>query len=270
MTALAEAAGRLLLVGAGNMGGAMLDRWLAAGMPAERVTVVSPSGRAMPPGVRVVAEVPAATLDTIVLALKPQQIDALRTPAFAALSPTLIVSVLAGVRLADVAALCGAATAVRAMPNLPVAIGAGVTALHSAADAPEAARTAAATLMAPLGTVEWIADEALFDAVTALSGCGPAFLFRFVDALAAAGATMGLPADQAARLALATVAGSAAFAVAADASPAALADRVASKGGATRAGLDVLDAGGALDRLLAETLRAARDRAAALADAAPR
>ena len=145
-----------------------------------------------------------------------------------------------------------------------------VAGVDAAADAKGPARTAPAMLMAPLGTVGWIADGGLFAAVTGLSGCGPAFLFRFVDALAAAGATMGLPADQAARLALATVAGSAAFAAAADAPPGALADRVASKGGATRAGLDVLDAGGALDRLLAETLRAARDRAAALADAAPR
>ena len=260
--------GRLLLIGAGNMGGAMLARWLGAGLDAARVTVVSPSLRAMPAGVRVVAALPAGeAFDTVMLALKPQQIGALATPAFAALAPRLLVSILAGVEVATIAGLCRAEAVVRAMPNLPVSIGQGVTALYSDSDDPGVRATANA-LAAPLGQVEWIADEAQFDAVTALSGCGPGFVFRFVDALARAGAGLGLPADQAARLALATVAGSAALAAESAVAPATLADRVASPGGSTREGLNVLDRDDALARLLTETLRASRDRNVAMAAAA--
>ncbi|WP_302480024.1 pyrroline-5-carboxylate reductase family protein, partial [Sphingomonas bacterium] len=126
----------------------------------------------------------------------------------------------------------------------------------------------AVALAAPLGHVEWIADEGVFDAVTALSGCGPGFVFRFVDALAAAGAALGLPADQALRLARATVAGSARMAMEADESPSVLADRVASPGGSTREGLNILNRDDALRRLLSETLAAAARRNGELAAAA--
>jgi pyrroline-5-carboxylate reductase len=143
---------------------------------------------------------------------------------------------------------------VRVLPNLPVAIGKGVVALHGQQDAP------IKTLMTPLGLVEWIANEGDFDAVTALAGSGPAFLYRFIDALAQAGAATGLPADQAQRLALATVEGAALLAAASNVSPAELAERVASKGGSTRKGLDVLDADHALVGLLTDTLAAATAR----------
>lgn len=262
--------GRLLMVGCGAMGGAMLGRWLATGLDPGRVTVVSPSGRALPGGVRVVRAAPDpadASFDTILLALKPQKLPDLAGTPLIAHAPRLLVSVLAGVEEAVLAGLCGARGVVRAMPNLPVATGRGVVALHSTtADA--RARADAEALMRPLGLVEWIADEALFDAVTALSGCGPAFLFRFVDALAAAGAALGLPADQAHRLALATVEGSAAMAAASPDGTAALADRVASPGGSTREGLNVLDRDGALVRLLTDTLAASARRNAELAAAA--
>ncbi len=262
---------RLLMVGAGNMGGAMLRRWLDASVivPAA-VTVVSPSGRTMPDGVRVVPAIPTAdegAFDTIMLGLKPQQLATLRDGPLAGHAPRLLVSILAGVEVATLAALSDAAAVVRAMPNLPVAIGKGVVALHSAtADAP--VRAALTTLMEPLGHVEWIADEARFDDVTALAGCGPGFVFRFADALAQAGAALGLPGDQAARLALATLAGSAVMAAAADATPAVLADRVASPGGSTRQGLNVLDADDALVALLTETLAASARRNREMAAAA--
>ncbi len=116
-----------------------------------------------------------------------------------------------------------------------------------------------------LGLVEWLDDEALMDAATALSGCGPAFVYRFIDALAEAGAALGLDAGQAARMARATVAGAGISAARSDATPAAMADAVASKGGMTREGLDVLDRDGALKALVEQTLRAARDRGAQLA-----
>lgn len=270
MTATLADAGRVLMVGCGNMGGAMLGRWLGAGLDPARVTVVSPSGRAMPEGVAVVTAVPepdaepSGAFDTVVLALKPQKLGELRHTSFAAHAPRLLLSILAGVDEAGVAATCRAAAVVRAMPNLPVALGEGVTGLFSSTTDARA-RDVAEAMCAPLGHHEWIADEGLFDAVTALAGSGPAFLFRFVDALARAGAALGLPGDQARRLALATVRGSALMAAAADEAPAVLADRVASPGGSTREGLNVLDADDALVRLLTDTLGASERRNGELA-----
>lgn len=260
---------RLLMIGAGNMGGAMLRRWLATGMDPHTVTVVSPSGRVMPDGVRVVPTIPDAadeTFDIIMLALKPQQIGRLRDGPLAGRTPRLLMSILAGVDVETLGGLSGTTTVVRVMPNLPVASGHGVVALHTA-NADDATRAEVTALMQPLGLVEWIADEAQFDDVTALAGCGPAFLFRFIDALSQAGAALGLAPDQAARLALATVQGAAIMAADADVTPAILADRVASPGGSTREGLNVLDRADGLAALLADTLvaSAARNRAMAAA-----
>lgn len=257
----------LWLVGCGNMGGAMLRGWIAAGIAPAAVTVIDPGQPAVPDGVRVVSSPPAGGApDVIVLAVKPQLLDAV-APSLAQVRPAVLLSILAGVEEATLARKVPATSIVRAMPNLPVAIGKGVTALH-AATATDDARATAEALVAPLGKVEWISGEALFDAVTALSGCGPGFVFRFIDALAKAGAALGLPADQAARLALATVEGSAAMAAGAGESPAVLADRVASPGGSTREGLNVLDRDHALNALLEATLGASRDRNVALAAAA--
>ena len=244
----------------------MLRGWLAAGLHPEAVTVVDPAAPSVPEGVRVVGSPPQAAPEVIVLAVKPQLLDAV-APGLADVRPALLLSILAGVEEATLAARIGAPSIVRAMPNLPVAIGKGVTALH-ATQASDAARATSETLVRPLGAVEWIADEAMFDAVTALSGCGPGFVFRFIDALAAAGAALGLPQDQAARLALATVEGSAAMAAGAGENPAVLADRVASPGGSTREGLNVLDHEEALRALMTATLTASRDRNVALAIAA--
>jgi len=261
--------GRILLVGCGNMGGAMLSRWLATGLEADRVTVVSPSGRFVPGDVRVVRAVPVSErFDTILLALKPQKLGELADTALGDHAPDLLISILAGVEEPALALACPQARSiVRAMPNLPVALGHGVVALHSR-DATEVARARATELMRPFGLIEWIGDEALFDAVTALAGSGPAFLYRFADALAGAGAALGLPRDQADRLALATVEGAAMLAARSAESPAALADKVASPGGSTREGLDVLDRDEALVRLLAETLCAAERRNRNMAAAA--
>ncbi len=256
----------LWLIGAGNMGGAMLRGWIAAGLSPDAVTVIDPGSPAVPEGVRVLAVPEGTAPEVIVLAVKPQLLDAV-APSLADVRPAMLLSILAGVEEAALQARFTAESIVRAMPNLPVAIGKGVTALH-AAQASDAARATAETLVAPLGQVEWIGDEAMFDAVTALSGCGPGFVFRFIDALAAAGAALGLPGDQAARLALATVEGSAAMAAGAGESPASLADRVASPGGSTREGLNVLDRDQALKKLLEATLAASRDRNAELAAAA--
>lgn len=259
---------RLWLVGAGNMGGAMLARWVADGaIPADRITVIDPGSPALPAGVRHVTSLPAGeSADILVLAIKPQQLATV-APTLAAARPSLLVSILAGVEEATLAAAIPSEAIVRAMPNLAVAIGQGVVALHSHG-ADSAVRGAAEALMAPLGLVEWIDDEAFFHAVTALSGSGPGFVYRFIDALAGAGVGLGIPADQAGRLALATVEGAAALAARSDADPATLADRVASPGGMTREGLNVLDAEDAIRRLLDRTLAATARRGEELAAAA--
>ena len=260
--------GRLWLVGAGNMGGAMLARWIDSGvLRPDQVTAIDPGGPAVPDGVRLLDAPPAGEApDVLVLAVKPQLLDAV-APALAHVRPRLLVSILAGVEAATLGARLPAAATVRAMPNLPVSIGRGVVALHSS-DADPGALSDAEALMAPLGLVEWLADEALFHAVTALSGSGPGFVYRFIAALAAGGAALGLPADQAERFAIATVEGAAALAHASGEAPATLADRVASPGGTTRAGLDVLDADRAMADLVGATLAAAAKRSAELADAA--
>ena len=261
--------GPLWLIGCGNMGGAMLRRWIAAGLDPATVTVITRSGRGAPDGVRSLTALPEEDAPaTLMLALKPQQIDAAQA-LLASLrgKPSLLLSILAGVDHASLAKRFAADTIIRAMPNLPVAIGKGVTSLFTA-DASDGAVEAAQSFAAPLGHYEWIADEAHFDAVTALAGCGPGFVFRFADALAKAGTALGLPADQAARLAIATLEGSAIMAAVADVSPAVLADRVASPGGSTREGMNVLDRDDALVTLLTETLAASERRNAAMAAAA--
>jgi pyrroline-5-carboxylate reductase len=258
------------LVGCGNMAGAMLRRWVASGTfdPAN-VTVIDPGSPAIPDGMRHLAEAPDGPLpEAVMLGVKPQVLDAIApvlAPRIAGVP--LLLSILAGVEIASLAARFTASAVVRVMPNLPVALGHGAAALHGV-DSKSDMGKAVTALMVPLGLVEWIGDERLFDAVTALSGSGPGFVYRFIDALAAAGAALGLPADQAQRLAIATVEGSAMLAAGASETPAALADRVASKGGSTREGLNVLDRDDALVRLLTETLAAARDRNVELAAAA--
>jgi pyrroline-5-carboxylate reductase len=262
-------AGPLWLIGCGNMGGAVLRRWIAAGLDPATVTVITRSGQGAPQGVRSLTALPEEEAPaTVMLALKPQQIEAARALLVPMRGePQLLLSILAGVDHAALSQRFAADTIVRAMPNLPVAIGKGVTSLYTASASDEAI-AAAEAFAAPLGHYEWIADEAHFDAVTALAGSGPGFVFRFADALARAGAALGLPVEQAARLAIATLEGSAIMAAEADVSPGILTDRVASPGGSTREGLNVLDRDDALVALLTATLAASERRNAEMAAAA--
>ncbi len=258
--------GPIWLIGCGNMAGAMLRRWLSSGLDPRQVTVITRSGRGAPEGVRSLTALPIdETPAILMLGFKPQQLDDI-APTLAHLRPALLLSILAGVEEQALASRIPADSVVRMMPNLPVAIGQGVTALYTSSTDP-AARAAAQALATPLGIAPWV-EERRFDAVTALAGCGPAFVFRFIDALAQAGAALGLAPELAQRLALATVDGAGAMAMAADASAATLADRVASPGGSTRAGLNVLDADDALLRLMAETLAASERRNREMAAAA--
>lgn len=256
----------ITIVGCGNMGGAMLAGWLAGGMDPSRMAVVDPVLDTVPKGVTLLRDASGAVAgDALLLGVKPQMLGEL-APSLAHLATgaTTVLSILAGVELASLARLFpGAAGHVRIMPNLAVAIGKSPVAL-AAAGLDEAARAEVTHLMEPLGTPLWVGEE-LFDAVTALTGSGPAFVYRFIDALAAAGAELGLEPAQAQRLALAMTEGAALLASSSPHAPGELADKVASPGGTTRAGLDVLDNDRALARLVADTLRAARDRSAEMA-----
>lgn len=262
--------GPLWFVGCGNMGQAMLDGWIAQGVDPGRVSAIRPSGRAVGHGVRVLTDYPEDEVPAIVLlAMKPHQLDA-AVPALAPIleRSSLLVSILAGVELASLRARFAAPAAiVRAMPNLPVRLGRGVVNLcGEGVDA--ATRALIVGLMAALGHAEWFEDEARFALAGHLTGAGPAFLFRFIDALAAAGAALGLPEEQSARLALRMVEGAAALAAASEEGPDALARRVASPGGTTEAGLEVLDEDRALAVLVERTLEAARRRGIEMAEAA--
>jgi pyrroline-5-carboxylate reductase len=251
------------------MAGAMLRGWLAGGLEPARFTVADPARPSLPEEVRLLGAVPAeGRFDAILLGVKPQLLGAV-SPHVAPLAgvETAVLSLLAGVDLATLAAAFPEAAAqVRVMPNLAVEIGKAPIAL--AGDGlDDAGRAALTQLMTPLGTPEWV-DEASFDLVTALAGSGPGFVYRFIDSLAGAASELGLPREQADRLALAMVEGAAALAAASPHDPAELARRVASPGGMTQEGLDVLDRDGALVRLLVDTLRSARDRGAQLAEEA--
>jgi len=260
--------GSILLVGCGNMAGAMLDGWLKGGIPADRFTVADPSLREPRAGVTVLPAIPAeGQFDVILLGVKPQILDVV-APQVAPLAgkDTLVLSILAGGELDTLAGYFPDAALVRIMPNLAAALGKSPIALAERG-LDDAGRAAVTEFLAPLGTPEWFAEEE-FDLVTALAGCGPAFVYRFIDALAKASVELGMDAGQANRLALATVEGAAALASASPHDPAELARRVASPGGATQAGLDAMDAGGTLNIVLERTLRAARDRSAEMAQEA--
>lgn len=256
----------MLIIGCGNMGGAMLHGWLAGGFDAARITVVDPMREVVPAGVTLLREVPGdRAWDVVLLGIKPQQLATAASEIVPVIAGgTVLLSLLAGIELATLATQFPAARArVRVMPNLAAAIGKSPIGL--AGDGDHAARALVDALMAPLGTAEWLAEEAQMDLLTALAGSGPAFVYRFIDALASGAAALGMDRGQADRLALAMVEGAAALAARSEDSPGRLADRVASAGGVTRKGLDVLDADGRIVRLAEDTLRAARDRSAEMA-----
>ena len=253
----------LWLLGCGNMAGAMLLRWLETGLDPAAVTVIDPSRTDAPAGVRLLAAAPQgeAAPAALLLGVKPQ----IFVEAVTGLSVegSAIISIMAGVDGASLAArLPQAGAIIRLMPNLPAALGKGVALLHASKGG---ARDMADALAAPLGLALWVESEALIDAGTAVSGSGPAFVYRFIDAMAAGAEKLGFAPDQAQALALATVEGAAALASASSDSPAVLADRVASPKGTTRAGLDMLDKDAAIYTLVHRTLKAAADRAGELA-----
>jgi pyrroline-5-carboxylate reductase len=268
---LATFRGGFVLVGAGKMGGAMLEGWLARGLDPKTVNVLEP---APGPRVRTLARrglklnAPGrGKAAVIVAAVKPQ--DA--ATVMASLKPrasksTLVLSIMAGRTLAFLQDFFPAGTPiVRAMPNLPAAIGRGITVAVGNRRVSAAQRKLAGELLAACGAVEWVEDERLLDAVTAVSGSGPAYVFLLAEALTSAAMAAGLPAELSARLARETIAGSAELLRGSKLDAATLRKNVTSPGGTTAAALDVLMGPGGLQTLLETAVAMATRRSRELA-----
>ncbi|MBN9889604.1 pyrroline-5-carboxylate reductase [Salipiger abyssi] len=260
----------LVLLGCGKMGSAMLEGWLKRGLPATSVWVSDPhpSDWLKAQGVRLNEELPADPA-IVLVAVKPQMM----TEALPSLVPlgnggTLFLSVAAGILIGSYERMLGAETPViRAMPNTPAAVGQGITAIVGNAHASAAQMAQAEELLSAVGGVVRLETEAQMDAVTGVSGSGPAYVFHMIECLAAAGEAQGLAPELAMTLARATVAGAGALAMQADEDPAQLRRNVTSPNGTTQAGLEVLmDAETGLPPLIKATVAAAADRSRELAN----
>jgi len=266
-------AARVWLVGAGKMGGALLTGWLHRGLPPAHVTVIDPTRPAPEHGIRVEAD-PAIPLneapapDVVVLAVKPQVMDQVVT-AYRPLGggQTVFLSVAAGRRIAGFEQILGpAAPVVRTIPNTPAAVHRGMTVACANDRVTPLGRALCEALMRAVGDFAWVEDEALIDAVTAVSGSGPAYVFLLAEQLAEAGAQAGLPPDLAAHLARVTVAGAGALLDQASEDPATLRRNVTSPNGTTAAALAVLmNETHGFRPLLADAVAAATKRSRELA-----
>jgi len=264
--------GTLVLVGAGRMGGALLTGWLARGLDPKRVVVLEPQpGAALKAlrrrGLVLNPKRPPQAVTALVIAVKPQVAAETLPTLSPMLAPsTLVLSIMAGRTLAFLAAgMQRKAALVRAMPNTPAAIGRGITVAVAATGVGSRQRRLATDLLAAAGAVEWVRDEALMDAVTAVSGSGPAYVFLLTEALAQAGVAAGLPEKLAARLARETVAGSGELLHRSREDAATLRHNVTSPGGTTAAALAVLMAENGLPALLREAVDAGARRSRELA-----
>jgi len=268
---LEKTSGSILLAGAGKMGGAMLAGWLAQGCPPSRIAVIEPSpsdearaliarGPKLNPAPSEVSPVAA-----LVIAVKPQtfrEVAELLRPYVGA--ETLVVSIMAGITIGAIRSACGGQV-VRAMPNTPAAIGRGIIVAVPSPDVTDTQRAVADALLRTTGAVEWVDDEGLMDAVTAVSGSGPAYVFLLAEELARAGVAAGLPAELAMTLARATVAGSGELLHRSELDAATLRQNVTSPGGTTAAALSVLMAEDGLKPLMERAVAAATRRSKELA-----
>lgn len=264
--------GTLVLVGAGKMGGAMLEGWLALGLDPAKVAILEPKpadeiAALKDRGVRINPAPDSITdVSVIILAVKPQVAADVVPPLKALVRPnTVAVSVMAGKTVAFLEGALGDIAIVRSIPNTPAAIGRGITVAVPNAKVTAAQRALAHTLLLSVGAVEWVGDEALIDVATAVSGSGPAYVFLLAESLARAGAAAGLPADLAARLARATVAGSGELLHRSPLEAARLRQNVTSPNGTTAAALAILMAADGLDPLMEKAVAAAAKRSRELA-----
>lgn len=267
------AAGPVVLVGAGNMGGAMMRGWLDAGIGGGDVVIVDPnpsdaiSSFAREKGIKVSDSAPAGlTAGVLFIAVKPQMMAKVLPQVASLVGPqTVCVSVAAGTTIATLARHLGEAAIVRAMPNTPAMVGRGITAAVPNERVNEKQRAAVDALLKVSGPVEWLDDEPLIDAVTAVSGSGPAYAFYLAECMAEAGRKAGLPADVAMRLARATVSGAGELMHRAGDDVATLRKNVTSPNGTTAAALSVLMADDGLQPLMDKAVAAAKGRAEELA-----
>ena len=270
---LAHISRTILLVGAGKMGGALLEGWLGLGLdpqyaavlepqPSRELTALAARGLRLNPTASAIGEASA-----IIVAVKPQTASEVMPALASYVGPgTVVVSIMAGQTLSFLEqALSQRAALVRAMPNTPAAIGRGITVAVPNGRVSGRQRELVHALLAATGAVEWIADEALMDAVTAVSGSGPAYVFLLVEALAQAGVAAGLPADLAAKLARQTVSGSGELLQRSPLDPASLRQNDPSPGGTTAAALAVLTGPHGLGELMARAVAAATERSRQLA-----
>jgi pyrroline-5-carboxylate reductase len=262
----------ILLVGAGKMGGALLEGWIGLGVDPAWVTVVEPQpspqvAALMERGLRLNPAASASRADAVVIAVKPQTAPEVLAAIRGFVPPgAVVISIMAGRTLGFLAdALPQGTAVVRAMPNTPAAIGRGITVAVPNALVTPAQRELADRLLAATGAVEWIGDEGLMDAVTAVSGSGPAYVFLLAESLARAGEKAGLPAALAANLARATVSGAGELLHRSTLDAATLRHNVTSPGGTTAAALEVLAGTDGLDPVMERAVAAATRRSRALA-----
>jgi pyrroline-5-carboxylate reductase len=267
---LADINGTLVLAGAGKMGGAMLTGWLARGFEPKRIVVLDPFAsdaiKALGAiGVRL--NPPANEIGNVaglVVAVKPQMFHEAGPTLRGFAGSSLVVSIMAGATIAGISEVCGGKV-VRAMPNTPAAIGRGITVAVAADNVSAEQRGIADALLRATGSVEWIEDESLMDAVTAVSGSGPAYVFLLAEELARAGIAAGLPAELATKLARETVAGSGELLHRSELDSATLRKNVTSPGGTTAAALEVLMGADGFEPLLTRAIAAATKRSKELA-----
>ena len=262
----------IAFIGGGNMATAIIGGLLRQGRAASTILVIDPSedqrqrlGKTLGVSTLPIPDAALSTAKTVVWAVKPQQF---KTAALACAPHTgqaLHYSVMAGLRTSDMARLLGTPRVVRAMPNTPALVGQGITGLFATPDVTELERQAVQDMVAPTGQSLWVKQESDLDAVTALSGSGPAYVFYFIEAMVQAASDMGLDAEQGRALALATFAGATTLASQSTEAPSVLRERVTSKGGTTHAALSSLEASG-VKAAFVSAMRAAQQRAGELGD----
>ncbi|WP_293994247.1 pyrroline-5-carboxylate reductase [Sphaerotilus sp.] len=262
----------LAFIGGGNMATAIIGGLVRSGTPGANLIVLDPNADqrarlARDFGVRTLAAADAtlAEADAVVWAVKPQSFSEAAAPCSAHVGGALHLSVMAGIRSDAIARATGSDRVVRSMPNTPALIGQGISGLYARPAVTAAERTQVEALLAPTGDVVWVEREVDLDAVTALSGSGPAYVFYFIEAMVAAAERMGLTAEQGKQLALATFSGATELARRSDDSPATLRERVTSKGGTTYAALTAMNSAGMQDSFIT-ALQAAQTRARELGD----
>lgn len=263
---------KLVFIGGGNMARAIIGGLLASGRPVDSVLAVDPADAQRAAlqadfGIATLAAAGAELADAamVVWAVKPQLFAAAAAPCAAHVGAALQLSVMAGIRSDTIARACGTDRVVRAMPNTPALIGQGIAGLFARPSITPGERAEVEAVLAPTGRVLWVEREIDLDAVTALSGSGPAYVFYVLEALMEAGQSMGLSAAQTRELALATMAGATALAAGSNEPPSLLRQQVTSTGGTTFAAIEVLDAAGVKAGFL-RALTAAQRRAAELGE----